>query len=114
MIKQIVFLALAVTCSSMVTAQGSSAGDDTSKRLSIRPDEMATGTRTTKAGEYTLDSLPGYFVYVPKQAVGTRRVPLIVTLTGGGIDSRDVMDLEKPLADKYGMILFTPDQSGAT
>jgi predicted esterase len=81
------------------------------RQLTVQPRVMATGTRTTQAGEHTLDSLPGYLVYVPARAVGTRRVPLVVSLAGGGISSRETMDLERPLADKYGWILFAPDIS---
>ena len=79
-------------------------------RLSVRPHEMATGTQNVQAGEQQLDSLPDYLVYVPKQCVGKRRVPLVVLLPGGGKTSRTVMDERwgPQLADKYGMILLVP------
>jgi phospholipase/carboxylesterase len=84
---------------------------DSTPRLSVRPHEMATGTRTVQAGEHRLDSLDNYLVYVPKQCVGTRRVPLIVLLPGGGENSRSVMDERwgRKLADRYGMILLVPN-----
>jgi hypothetical protein len=73
---------------------------------------MATGTQTADAGEHALDFLDQYLVYIPAQAVGTRRLPLIVSLGGGGVGARETMDLERPLADKYGWILFAPNISG--
>jgi phospholipase/carboxylesterase len=80
-------------------------------RLSVRPHEMATGTRTARAGEQRLDSLDDYLVYVPKQCVGTRRVPLVVQLPGGGETSQSIMDHRwgRELADRYGMILLVPN-----
>src|SRR5580704_9049179 len=80
---------------------------DPTPRLSVRPHEMATGTQNAQAGEQRLDSLNDYLVYVPKQCVGKKRVPLVVLLPGGGEDSRTVMDERwgRQLADKYGMIL---------
>jgi len=82
-------------------------------RLSVRPHAMATGTRTVQAGEQPLDSLRKYLVYVPKQCVGTRRVPLVVWLHGAAEDSRDVMDewWQRQFADKYGMILLVPNST---
>lgn len=86
----------------------------TLERLTVRPHEMVIGTRTEHAGEYQLDSLNNnVFVYVPEQAVGTRRVPLVVFLHGGGITSRMEIDLQSRLADKYGMILLAPDNTDA-
>lgn len=83
-------------------------------RLTVRPHEMATGTETKQAGEHYLDSLPDYVVYVPSQCVGTRRVPLVVLLPGGGETSRTVLDERwgRHLADKYGMILLVPNAEG--
>ncbi len=77
-------------------------------RLTVRPREMATGTRTAEAGERTLDSIPDYLVYVCTQCVGTRRVPLVVILHGGGGDSREQMDFMREFAEKYGMIMLVP------
>ncbi len=77
-------------------------------RLSVRPHEMATGTRTDRAGEHTLDSLENYLVYVPQQCVGTRRCPLVVFLHGAASHAGNVMKIQRPVADKYGMIVFAP------
>jgi len=77
-------------------------------RLSVRPHTMATGTRTDSAGEHTLDSLPGYLVYVCTKCVGTRRVPLVVILHGGGLDSRDQMNYMQEFAEQYNMIMLVP------
>ncbi len=79
------------------------------RRLTVRPHELATGTQTTQAGEQPLDSISRGLIYVPQQAVGTRRVPLVVSLTGGGVNARREMDIVRPLADKYGMILLVLD-----
>ena len=79
--------------------------------FAAQPRTMATGTQTRVAGEHTLDSLDHYLVYVPPSAVGTRRVPLVVSFAGGGIGSRETIDLERPLADKYGWIVFAPNIS---
>jgi pimeloyl-ACP methyl ester carboxylesterase len=71
---------------------------------------MATGTQTGAAGEH-LDVQNQYIVYVPPNAVGTRRVPLVVAFGGGGVGARATIDLERLLADKYGWILFAPNIS---
>jgi poly(3-hydroxybutyrate) depolymerase len=79
-------------------------------RLSVRR-AMATGTRTVKAGVDTLQ-VPGarnFFVYVPQQCVGTRRVPLVVYVHGGGWNSTMQLEAQRDLADKYGMILLLPN-----
>jgi hypothetical protein len=76
--------------------------------MAVRPHEMATGTRTNRAGQYPLDSLNHYMVYVPKQCVGTKRCPLIVFLPGAGYGASQVMVWQRPVADKYGMIILSP------
>jgi hypothetical protein len=74
---------------------------------------MATGTHTDQAGQYPLDSLKYYTVYVPKQCVGTRRCPLIVFMPGAGYGADQVMIWQRPVADKYGMIILSPTESRA-
>jgi predicted esterase len=76
--------------------------------LTVRPHELATGTRTSKAGEYLLDSLKGYAVYVPEQCVGTRRCPLVVFPHPAAATSKYVVKWWRPVSDKYGMILLAP------
>ena len=44
-------------------------------RLTVRPHEMATGTLNAQAGKTVLAGFPDYFVYVPQQCVGTKRMP---------------------------------------
>lgn len=97
-----------VASTSLLPAQGPGP-----RRLSVRPHEMATATKTAQAGEFPLDSNPRGLVYVPKQAVGTKRVPLVVSLTGGGVNAKGEMDLIRSLADKYGMILLVLDHPSA-
>ena len=73
----------------------------------VRPHEMATATRTDRAGIQRLDSLPnGSAVYVPPQCVGTRRCPLVVSLLRG--NPAHVMEWQRAGAEKYGMILLAP------
>jgi predicted esterase len=55
--------------------------------------------------------LPGfsnYLLYVPKQCVGTQRVPLFVLVHGGGRSGREEFDKFQQLADKYGVIVLFP------
>lgn len=79
-----------------------------SARLTVRPREMATGAVTTAAGVQPFDSVLNYLVYVPKTCVGKERVPLVVYLPGGGGTSDMVLNEQRDLADKYGMILLAP------
>ena len=80
-------------------------------RLTVRPHEMATGTQTTQAGLTALAGFPEYLVYVPKQCVGSQRVPLMVLLHGGGRSSKIEIDKFRTLADKYGVIVLLPNAS---
>jgi hypothetical protein len=76
---------------------------------------MATGTRTEQAGQYLLDpkdSLNSYLVYVPERCVGAKRCPLVVFLPGAGYGGAEVMDWERPVADKYGTIVISPTRAG--
>lgn len=82
-------------------------------RLTVRPREMATGTRTDQAGALLLDSATGTWLYIPKQCVGTRRVPLVVLLGGGGWTGENIMKLERREADRYGMIVLAPNAVAA-
>jgi hypothetical protein len=75
-----------------------------SQRLTVRPREMATGTRTERVGEQWLNSASGRApIYVPQQCVGTRRCPLVVFIWGW----KETMTWVRPMADKYGMILLS-------
>lgn len=77
-------------------------------RLTVRPHAMATGTRTAQAGDLVLDSLREFRVYVPEQCVGTRRCPLVVSLLDEQETSWSLVNLQRSLADKYGMIHLVP------
>jgi len=76
--------------------------------LTVRPHAMATGTQTPKAGQYNLDSLKDYLVYVPEKCVGTGRCPLVVFLHQGAETSQNVVQEWSPVSDKYGTILLAP------
>ncbi|MBI4563895.1 MAG: hypothetical protein HY716_04280 [Planctomycetes bacterium] len=75
--------------------------------MTVRPREMATGTKNPDAGEYKLESVKGAIVSVPPDGVGEKRCPLWVQLPGGGIPARQMMDWVRPSADKHGMLLLT-------
>lgn len=79
------------------------------QRLTIRPQDAAIGTQNAKAGVQPLDSIPGALVYVPSQLLGARRVPLMISLTGGGVTAQREMEIVRPLADKYWMMLLVMD-----
>ena len=78
-------------------------------RLTVRPHEMATGTMNAQAGKTELVGFPDYFVYVPQQCVGTKRMPLVVLLHGGGLTSTLMYNKFHSLADKYGAIVLFPN-----
>ncbi len=78
-------------------------------RLAIRPRDMATGTRTDRAGRYMLDTPNKDAVYVPQQCIGTQRCPLIVFLWPmTGVNAESIWQWLGPVADKYGMIILGP------
>lgn len=79
-----------------------------STRLTVRPHAMATGTTNPASGDYPLDSLSGYFVYVPPSCVGAHRCPLVVFLHWGSVDALEVLKWQRPVANKYGMIILAP------
>ncbi len=79
----------------------------TSPRLSIKPKEAATGTKTEAAGTKELTGFPGYYLHVPESCVGNKRCPLVLLLHGGGRSGQDEVDKFRVLADKYGMIMLT-------
>lgn len=81
------------------------------ERLTVRPHKMVMATRTAEAGEHALE-VDGV-VYVPPQAVGTQRVPLVVFLHGGGVSAQDEIDMHSRSADKYGMIIVAVDHVSA-
>ncbi len=82
--------------------------------LSVRPREMATGTRTNSAGRHLLDwvlDTPPWdeqeipTLYVPPQCVGARRCPLVVAT--GRFQYRYVEQWTFELADKYGVLVLS-------
>lgn len=77
-------------------------------RLTVRPHTMATGTRIDSSGLHRLRAAKDYWVYIPTQCIGTRRVPLVVYLGGAGVSAMDVLDQERQFADRYGMMLLLP------
>lgn len=94
-------LVSALVAAERAVAQTPPEDSSVSSRLTVRPREMATGTRNVP-GLHPLDSLPkGSFVYVPQQCAGTR----LVFLPGFPQEIRDWLS---PVADKYGMILLVP------
>lgn len=104
------YLSLAVALAATergVAQSGNDAPPPPSARLTVRPHAMATATRTLEAGDFVLDSLPEYWVHVPPQCVGTRRCPLYVFLPGGGSSAEGMMIWQRPVADKYGMVVLT-------
>ena len=87
-------------------AGGKCAAQDSTKRLTVRPHAMATGTRTDQAGWRKLKGdgqIPDPSLYVPQQCVGTRRCPLFVFL---GVWEPSALEVLRPAMDQYGMILF--------
>lgn len=88
-------------------AQGRGGAQGQDFRLSVRPKEMAKGTKNPEAGEYKLESVKNILISIPPQGVGEKRCPLFVMLPGGGIPARQMMDWLRPVADKYGMIALT-------
>jgi hypothetical protein len=79
-----------------------------STRLTVQPHAMATRTTNPAAGDYPLDSLPGYVVYVPPACVGAHRCPLVVFLHWGSVDAYEVLKWQRPVANTYGMIVLAP------
>lgn len=80
-----------------------------SSRLTVRPHEMATTDQNTQAGEQSLDSIPGVLVYIPSKLLVIGRAPLVVVLTDDSVDARGAIDIMRPFADKYLMILLALD-----
>lgn len=96
------------------SAGGSTDASDSllSYRFTVRPHAMVLGARNPTAGEYPLDSLPGYIVHVSPQCAGAHRCPLVVFLPWGGARASDVLGLLGPVADHYGMIVLAPGDTG--
>lgn len=90
-------------------AQGAPFHPDPQYRLTVRPREMATGTRTERAGEFRLGANKEHVVYVPRSCVGTRRCPLILFYHRPEL----VLPWLAPVADKYGMIVLSPEREAA-
>lgn len=97
--------------SNNVVAASSLDSTSNSPRLSIKPKEAATGTKTEAAGTKELDGFPGYYLHVPEQCVGNKRSPLVLLLHGGGRSGKIEVDKFRVLADKYGMIMLTGNAS---
>lgn len=76
-------------------------------RLTVNPKKDATGTENKDSGTTGLEGFKGYYIHIPKQAVGTKRAPLVLLLHGGGRNGSIEMRKFQNLADKYGMILLT-------
>ncbi len=101
------FIGLAIV-GALLGAGSSVAQEPGASRLTVRPREMATGTRNPEVGVYPLESMRFYLVTVPQQCVGARRCPLFIWLGGGGYDGVAITKLFQPVAEKYGMILLAP------
>ena len=94
-----------IIAGALMVAEGSPAEAQTGT-LTLRPREMATATRTAKAGKQTLDGepLPPGFntnsstVYVPEQCVGAQRCPLLLM-------TNMPEKYYHHIATKYGMIV---------
>jgi predicted esterase len=99
-----VALSVSVICAQSVVAQQV----DSSLRLTVRPQTMATGAHNDKSGRTPIAGYDGYYVYVPKSAVGAKRVPLIMLLHGGGRSATMELAWAEALAEKYGVIVFAP------
>jgi predicted esterase len=104
-----IILGTLLAASSVLAQQTSTPSHGAIPRLHVRPHEMATGTRTERAGLTQLPSFAGYYVYVPEQCVGTKRSPLVVLVHGGGVTGRAIITKLRSLADKYGFIVFAPN-----
>ncbi len=76
-------------------------------KLTVNPKKDATGNENLTAGTKEIEGLKGYFLHVPVQAVGKKRVPLVLLLHGGGRNGSIEMKKFSTLADKYGMVLLT-------
>ena len=99
---------LALVVAGGLLAEGSDAApSQESARLTVRPRQMAKGTKNPEPGEYPLTSVTDVLISVPPQGAGAKRCPLVVMLPGGGIPARQMMDWLRPTADKHGLILMT-------
>jgi len=97
-------IVLGLVSAVLMTERGSAQNSEL-YRLTVRPREMATGTRTQAPGfQHLKDSLTDV-IYVPQQCVGTRRCPLLTLLN---------MDNEwfYNAADRYGIILQQHSREG--
>jgi hypothetical protein len=108
------FMVLGIVGALVVAAEDYAVAQTKSPILTVRPREMATATRTARAGEQTWDGNPqepreceGFpncmhiattpMVYVRQQCVGDRRCPLVVM-------SNVPKKFYYHIADKYGII----------
>ena len=94
-------------------------------RLSVRPQAMATGAQTVRAGMQDVtdssadrDLLGGALVYVPERCVGRRRCPLVVLLHGSGMDASSMLGVDnaifQTLTDSLGFILLAVKSESET
>ena len=80
--------------------------------LTVQPYALVLGTKNPAAGEYALDSLDAFKVYVPPACAGPRRCPLVVFLHGAGETSEDNVGYWRAVSDHYGQILLAPQSDG--
>lgn len=99
-------LGLIATVTAMVPASGVAHAQDEQYRLTVRPHEMATGTRNPGVGDYRLSASPQGILTVPSPCVGARRCPLVVVYPGTGLTPRLTTEWYRPMAEKYGMIVL--------
>lgn len=76
-------------------------------KLTVNSKRDAVGTENTTEGTKELEGFPGYYIHVPKNALGKKKVPLVVMIHGR--IRNGLMEVEKfsGLSDKHGMILLT-------
>src|SRR4051794_28364870 len=78
----------------LVAAGAACASQARAQCLTARPHQMVLGTRTEEAGQSLLDAYDDS-VYIPPQAVGEKRVPLVIAF-GSGVGQF------RTLADQFG------------
>ena len=83
--------------------------------LSARP-EASTPAAAPVAGTRALDTggAPEALLHVPPGVEPGRRLPLLVSLHGAGGSPRAGLDLLRPLADEYGVVVLAPGSQGRT
>ncbi len=76
-------------------------------KLTVNSKVDAVGTENATEGTRELEEFPGYYIHVPKNALGKKKVPLVVMIHGR--IRNGLMEVEKfrGLSEKHGMILLT-------